>query len=274
MEKLIITVAPTGAVTTKENNPNIPLQPEEIANEVYECYKAGASIAHIHVRDEYGNPSMDKEIFKKTVKLIRDRCDILLNLTSSGGRGLPLTDEDRFIHMIELKPEMGSFDAGSMNFGERVFVNSPQFLEKLAKAMYENNVKPEIEVFDTGMIYNALRLADKGLIKKPMHFQFVLGVRGGAPGDVKHLLHMIECIPEGSTWSAVGIGKSHLPLATLAIHMGGHVRVGLEDNVMYKKGVLAESNVQFVKRIVHLAEMFDRPIASVEDARRILSITK
>lgn len=269
MEKLIIMVATTGAVTTKKETPYIPVTPQEIADEVYACWKAGAAIAHIHVRDKNGDSTMDLEVYQETIKLIKERCDIIINLTTAGG---PFPDEVR-IRPVELQPELASFDAGSMNFGPFVFPNPAPFLEKLAAAMLKNGVKPEIEVFETGMINNALMVAKKGLIKEPFHFQFVLGVPGGMPGTPKNLLHLIETIPDGSTWSAIGIGKSHLPMASMAIHMGGHVRVGMEDNVYLRRGVLAQSNVEFVERIKRLAEEFERPVATVSEARQILSLT-
>ncbi len=268
MEKLIITVATTGAVTSRKETPHIPYSPQEIADEVYASWKAGASIAHIHVRDNQGGTTMDLDVYRETVKQIRERCDIIINLTTAGG---PFPEDIR-IKPVELKPELASFDAGSLNLGPIVFANSPAFLEKLAAAMKENGVKPEIEVFESGMIDNALRVAKKGLIKEPFHFQFVLGVPGGMAGTPKNLLHLVESIPTGSTWSVVGIGRSHLPLSCMAIHMGGHVRVGMEDNVYLKKGVLAKSNAEFVERIVRLAEEFERPVATVSEARRILGL--
>ena len=271
MENLIITVATTGAVTSRNEHPKLPLHPEEIADAVYESYEAGASVAHIHIRDHEGNPSMSLDTFARAVELIRERCDIILNLTTSGGRGLPLTDEDRFAHLV-LKPEMCSMDCGSINFGMRIFENSPTFLRKLGEATIKANVKPEIEVFDTAMLTNAITMAKEGLILNPMHVQFVLGVRGGMPGTPRNLLFLVESLPPDATWSVIGIGKAHLPLAAMAIHMGGHVRVGFEDNVLYRKKQLAESNAQLVKRVVRLADEFERPIATVADARRILNL--
>lgn len=271
MEKLIITVATTGAVTSRNEHPGLPLHPEEIADAVYEAYKAGASVAHIHIRDDEGNPSMSLDKFAKTVELIRARCDVILNLTTSGGRGIPLTDEDRFAHLA-LKPDMCSMDCGSINFGNRIFDNSPTFLRKLGEAAIKANVKPEIEVFDTAMLTNAVTMAKEGLLLNPLHVQFVLGVRGGMQGTPRNLLFLVENLPPDATWSVIGIGKSHLPLAVMAIHMGGHVRVGFEDNVMYRKKQPAKSNAEFVERIVRLADEFERPIATVAEARRILSL--
>lgn len=271
MEKLIITVAPTGAWPRKENTPYVPLTPEEIADDVYKSWKAGAAIAHIHVRDDEGRPCMEYDKFEKTVKLIRERCDIVLNLTTSGG--LDVDDYNRMKPFIELKPELASFDAGSMNWMHSgVFLNSPKFLEKLAGEMQANNVKPEIEIFDTGMIYEALYVASKGLIETPMHFQFVLGAPGGMPATVKNLIFLLEQIPKGSTWSVVGIGKEQINMIYAAFALGGHIRVGMEDNVYLYKGELAKSNADFVKRVVRLANEYGREVATPDEARKILNL--
>mgnify|MGYP000904613715 CR=1 FL=1 len=223
MERTIITVAPTGAWPTKNDNPNIPLTPKEIADDVYECWKAGAAIAHLHMRDDAGNGTMNKERFKETVDRIRDKCDIVLNLTTSGD--LEATDETRIAHLVELKPELASYDAGTMNWMHRsIFLNTPQFLEKLGITMIENNIKPEIEIFDAGMIYNSLYYIKKGVIKAPMHYQFVLGAAGGIDATVENLVFLKSIIPKEATWSALGIGKNHLPILYATIALGGHVR--------------------------------------------------
>ena len=269
MEKLIISVAPTGSIATRAQTPYLPLTPREIAAEVYACHQAGAAVAHIHVRDALGNSSLDPDIFAETVRLIRERCDIIINLTTSGG--VNRSDEER-LRPLSLKPEMGSLDAGSVNFGGIVFVNHPDFLELLATEFQNQGVKPEIEIFDAGMINNALILARKGLLAPPLHFQFVLGVRGALPATPKNLLFLVDGIPPGSTWSVVGIGQDQLPMTTLALVMGGHVRVGMEDNIYYEKGVLAKSNVQFVERMVKLAGLLGREVATPASARRILAL--
>lgn len=269
--KVILTVAPTGAWPTKKDTPYIPLQPEEIADEVYKCWKAGASVAHIHVRDDEGKASMSFEKFEKTVKLIRERCDIVLNLTTSGGLGL--TDEIRMKPFVELKPELASYDCGSMNWlHTSVFENSPSFLEKLGKTMAENNVKPEIEVFDAGMVYNAIYYLKKGILKAPLHFQFVLGAAGGMAATVENLVFLKNLIPEGSTWGALGIGKGHLPILYATLALGGHVRVGMEDNIFYSKGVLAKSNVEFVERTKRIVKEMGKEIATPDEARKILGL--
>ena len=270
MEKLIITVACTGAMTTKENTPYLPTQPQEIAEEVYLAYQAGASIAHIHVRTEEGKATMDLERFRETVGLVREKCDIIVNMTSSGGLGF--SDEERILPHVELKPDMGTFDAGSMNFYQGVFLNSPTFLEKLGTAYNENGIKPEVEVFDAGMVWNAKRLLKDGFLKAPIHFQCCMHVWGGMEGNARNLVHLVDSFPEGSTWSAFGCGPTANLITAMAINMGGHVRVGMEDNVYLSKDVLAKHNYEFVEKVQRLAAEFKRPVANVAEARAILGL--
>lgn len=269
---VILTVATTGAWPSKKDTPYIPLQPKEIAEDVYACWKAGASVAHIHVRDDEDKSSMNFDKFTETVELIRATdCDIVINLTTSGQLGL--ADDDRMKHIIALKPEMASYDCGSMNWAHStVFENSPQFLEKLGMTMLENNIKPEIEIFDAGMVYNALYYLKKGILKAPLHFQFVLGVPGGMTATVKNLLFLKSLIPAGSTWGALGVGQGHLPIMYAALALGGHLRVGMEDNIFYSKGVLAKSNAQFVERSKRIAVEINKEIATPDEAKKILGI--
>ncbi len=273
MEKTIITVAPTGAWPTKEHNPNIPLTPDEIAEDVFKCWQAGAAVAHLHMRDDAGKGTMCKEKFRETAELIRSKCDIVLNLTTSGD--LNATDETRMAHLIELKPEMASYDAGSMNWMHNsLFLNPPQFLEKLGKTMIENSVKPEIEIFDAGMIYNSLYYMKKGVIEQPAHYQFVLGAAGGTAATIENLVYLKGLLPQGATWSALGIGNGHLPIMFAAIALGGHVRVGMEDNVYYAKNQLAKSNAEFVARAVRVIKEANRSVATPAEAREILGLKK
>ncbi|WP_326512769.1 3-keto-5-aminohexanoate cleavage protein [Clostridium intestinale] len=270
-DKVILTVATTGAWPTKKETPYVPLQPEEIAEEIYQCYKAGASIAHIHVRDDEDKASMSFEKFEKTVELVREKCDIVINLTTSGGIGLD--DDVRMKPFIELKPEIASYDCGSMNWQHStVFENSPQFLEKLGIAMQENDVKPEIEIFDAGMVYNALYYYKKGILKGPLHFQFVLGVPGGMAATVENLVYLKNLIPADATWGAIGIGKQHLPILYATLALGGNLRVGMEDNIFYKKGQLATSNVEFVERTKRTVIEMGKEIATPAEARKILGL--
>ena len=271
--KVILTVATTGAWPSKKDTPYIPLQPEEIAEEVYACYKAGAAVAHIHVRDDEDKASMSFEKFEKTVKLIREKCDIVINTTTSGGIGL--TDEERMKPFMNLKPELASYDCGTMNWqNSTVFENNPKFLEKLGQAMQENGVKPEIEVFDAGMVYNALYYLKKGILKAPLHFQFVLGVPGGMTATIENLVFLKNLIPEGSTWSALGIGKQHLPILYAALAMGGNVRVGMEDNIFYSAGILAKSNVEFIERTKRIVKELGKELATPNEAREMLGLKK
>ena len=271
--KVIITVATTGAWPSKKDNPNIPLTPKEIAEDVFECWKAGAAIAHLHMRDDDGQGTMDKEKFRETISLIREKCDIIINCTTSGD--LNATDENRMAHLIELKPEMASYDAGSMNWMHNsLFLNTPQFLEKLGATMIENQVKPEIEIFDAGMVYNALYYLKKGFLKAPLHFQFVLGAAGGTAATVENLVYLKSLIPKDSTWSALGIGSGHIPIMLTGIAMGGHLRVGMEDNVFYAKNQLATSNAELVARAARLIRESNKTVASSEDARNILGLIR
>lgn len=270
MNKTIISASLTGAVTPKSINPNIPLTPKEIANDAYECWKAGAAVVHLHMRDKNGIGTMDKELFKETVALIKDKCDVVINLTTSGDH--LASDEERMAHIVEIKPEMASFDAGSFNWMPAgIFSNTPQFLEKLGKTMIENNIKPELEIFDLGMINTTIYYMKKGIIASPPHYQFVLGVLGAAPATVDNLVLFKNSIPSDATWSAFGIGKAHLPILYATIALGGNVRVGLEDNVYYSKDRLA-SNVELVERAVRLIKEANKEVASPDEARQILGL--
>lgn len=274
--KRIITVATTGAWPTKKDNPNVPLTPEEIAEDVYACWKAGAAVAHLHMRNAAGEGTMDAARFRKTVELIRAHkdCDIVLNLTTSGAQGVD--DDERMAHIIELEPEMASFDCGSMNWMHTsLFLNPPSFLEKLGAVMQEHGIKPEIEAFDPGMIYNAAYYLKKGVLKAPLHFQFCMGCANGIAGSIKNLLFMKETMDEAcpnSTWSCFGVGRSAMETLYAAIPLGGHIRVGMEDNVMYQKGVLAESNAQFVERAKRVIEEYGCEAATPDEARSILGL--
>jgi len=272
MEKLIITAAITGSRITREITPHIPLTPDEIVQSAYDCWQAGAAIVHIHVRDpNTGQGTQDVEIFKQVVKPLREKTDLILCLTTSGIPGRNLPTEKR-LAPVDLKPELASFDAGSINLGGTVFMNSPEFLDRAAEKMRESGVKPEIEIFDLGMVITSLRMRDQGKLDDPLHFQFVLGTPWGAPATPKSFLHLYEHIPDNSTWSMIGIGKGHLPMSMMALAMGGHIRVGLEDNIYYSQGVLAETNAQFVDRIARISREYGREIATPAEARDILSI--
>lgn len=273
--KRVITAAITGSWPTHDDNPNVPFTPEEIANSVYECWKAGAAIAHIHVRNDDGTPSTDFAKYKETIERIRafKDCDICINITSSGS--VDFGDEERIYPLQQLLPELASYDAGTLNWQHRtVFMNPPAFLEKLGYALQESNIKPEIEIFDGGMIHNTIHYMKTGVLKAPCHYQIVLGAAGGLPSTIENLVILKNMLPEGSTWAACGIGKGHLPIMLATIAMGGHLRVGMEDNVFYRKGELAQSNAQFVARAKRLLEEADLEAATPEEARQILGLTR
>jgi 3-keto-5-aminohexanoate cleavage enzyme len=274
MEKVIITAAITGSRIARDVAPYIPVTPDEIVQSSIECWNAGAAIVHIHVRDpETGLGAQDLDLFRQVVKPLREKTDLVLCLTTSGipGRNLPI--EERLIS-LELEPELASFDAGSINLGGSVFINPPEFLEAAAKKMREKGVKPELEIFDVGMIVTCLRMKDQGLLEEPLHFQFVLGTPWGSPATPKSFLNLYEYIPRNSTWSIIGVGKGHLPMSMMGLIMGGHIRVGMEDNIYYQRGVLAKSNAQFVERIVRIAREYGREVATPGETREMLGLRK
>ena len=279
--KVIITAAVTGAWPKKENNPNVPMTPQEIADDVYACWKAGAAVAHLHMRDDEGNGTMDTAKFEETVNLIHTKypdCDIVLNLTTSGD--IHADDEIRVAHVKKLKPEMASYDCGSMNWlNSGLFLNTPKFLTDCGLLFQELGVKPEIEAFDPGMIGNAAYYIKKGVLKTPVHFQFCMGCANGIAGSMKNLIFMKETADElvgkgNYTWSCFGVGHSAMEMLYCAVALGGNIRVGMEDNVMYAKGQLAESNVQFIERAVRVIKEYGKEVATPDEARQILGLAK
>ena len=269
MEKLIVTVAPTGNVPTKQMNPNVPVTPDEIAEDVRRCADAGASVIHVHARDSQQKPTFDTAIFREIVAGIKSTSPEVIIQLSTGARAGK--DWEARMNPIRLLPEMGSFTTGSNNMPGIIYENAPQFIEALAGVYKETGVVPEIEVFETGMIHNAVYLQRKGYIKAPLHFNFVLGVPGSMPGTVKNLLFLSESIPQGSTWTVSGVGKTEIILSTAAIIMGGNVRVGLEDNIFMPDGS-PSSNIKLVEKVVAIAREVGREIASPDEARSILSL--
>lgn len=271
MEKLIITSAICGAEVTKENNPNVPYTIEEIGREAESAYKAGASIIHLHVRWDDGTPTQDKERFRLCMEEIKRRCPDVIIQPSTGG-AVGMSDRER-LQPIELNPEMATLDCGTINFGgDEIFVNTETTIKNFAKVMNEKGVKPEVEVFDKGMVDLAIKYHEQGYISAPLHFDFVLGIQMNA--TVRDLSYMVESIPVGSTWTVAGIGKSEFAMATTAIAMGGHVRVGFEDNIFISKGNLASSNGELVEKVVRIAKELGREIATPNEARVILGLKK
>ncbi len=271
MGKTIITVAPTGSFPTLEDNPNIPMTPQAIADEVYDCWNAGAAIAHIHMRDDNGVGTMNVERFVETVRRIRDRCDIVINCATNGE--LNATDNTRMAHLQWVRPEMATCCCGTMNWlNKRVFTNHPQFLEKLCRTMLELNIKTEIEIFDVGMVYNSIHYRDMGLLRPPLHYQFMMGFDGGIAATVENLVYLKSIIPPGSTWSALGKHDMRVPIMLATAAMGGHLRVGMEDTIHYIHNKLAESNAQLVTRAADIVRTAGGVVASPDDAREILNL--
>ena len=269
MEKLIITAVISGAEVTKEHNPNIPYTVEEIGREAESAYKAGASIIHLHVREDDGTPTQDKERFKECMDEVRKRCPDVIIQPSTGG-AVGMTDAER-LQPTELYPEMATLDCGTLNFGgDEIFVNTENTIKNFGKLMIERDIKPEIEVFDKGMIDYAIKFHKQGFIKAPMHFDFVLGVQMSA--TARDLAFMVDSIPQGSTWTAAGIGRNQFQIAAITIAMGGNVRVGFEDNTYISKGVLAKSNGEMVEKVVRIANELGREIATPAEAREILGL--
>lgn len=269
MEKLIITAALTGAETTKEANPALPVTPEEIAEAAVLCRQAGASIVHLHARRPDGGSTQDPQVYAKIIGLIREQSDLIVQVSTGGAVGMSAAER---LQPVALKPDMATLSTGSVNFGDDIFVNTMADIRTFAQTMVAQGVKPEIEAFDSGMIQNALALVKEGVVSLPLHFDFVLGVPGAMPGTPEALMYMKSLLPGQSTWTVAGIGRAELPLAAMAIVMGGHVRVGFEDNIYYRRGELASSNAQLVERIARLAAELGRPIADPASARNILHL--
>jgi 3-keto-5-aminohexanoate cleavage enzyme len=268
---VIITAALTGSRITKEQCPAIPITTAEIAAEGIAAWRAGAAVLHIHVRDASGRGAQDMEAFTEVVTALRGETDAILCLTTSGipGRNLPTAER---IAPLQLRPEMASFDAGTIQMDAGLFVNEPGFLDALAAEALARGVKLELECFTLEMVETALRYHAEGKIAAPLHFQFVTGTRHGMPATAAALVEAVALLPPGATWSVIGVGRAQTPMAMLALAMGGHVRVGLEDNIHYRRGELATGNAQLVERVVRLADELDRPVATPHEARGLLGL--
>ena len=288
--KIMIQVCLCGAGTKKSQAPTVPYTADELAEQIVACAKAGASIAHIHVREDkivdgvmqIGYKSMSLEKFTEAVEKTRALCkkegvDIVINLTTSGGE---YEDYKRLQHLGALKPEMCSFDPNTLNWANSyIFENSPRFLNKLAAEVVAQDVKPEFEVFDTGHIDSVMYYVNKHGIPKPPHIQFIMGVGGSMPGTAENLAFLVGKLPEGATWSVSGIGKAHMPMMLAGLSLGcDGLRVGLEDNILYGKNPdgskIIATNVQLVERAVALSKLAGREIATAQEAREILGITR
>jgi len=268
----IISVAITGSQPTKAQNPAVPVTSQEQIESTHAAYEAGAALVHIHVRDADGKPSSDAARFAEVQAGIRKHCPDIIVQHSTGGRGRDATERGS---CIALRPDMCSLATGSVNFATIIYENPPQLVEEMAKAMIENGVKPECELFDLAMLYNARSLLDKGLLQGPAHVQFVLGIPNALPAREKVLDFMIDELHDmlpGATWTAAGIGRLQLDVNHWALQRGGHARTGLEDNIYFEKGRLATSNAELVKRVADLCGKYNRHPATPAEARALLSL--
>jgi len=272
MEKLIITCAISGAEVTKEDNEYVPYTVDEMASEAFKAYRAGASIIHLHVREDNGYPTQDIVRFEKVMREIKKLCpDVIIQPSTGGAVGM---SRDERLQPVSLYPEMCTLDCGSVNFGtDEVFINTMNDIIYFADKIYKNNVLPELECFGKMHVDQVLYLYKKGFIKDHLHFNFVLGMLGGMSAEERDFIFLKDSIPKNATYTVAGIGRHEFPIAELAIKHGGHVRVGLEDNIYIEKGIKAKGNEELVKKVTLLAKKHNREIASPNDARKILGIT-
>ena len=266
---LIISAAIVGAEHTKESYPHLPVTPGEIAEAAKGAVEAGASIIHLHVRDEEGNPTQRVDVFEAVTEKIRKSCDCILQYSTGGAVGTPV---ELRCDPVSLKPDMATLSMGTMNFGPEIYENTEATISAIAKAIMGNGVKAELEVFDLGQLEAVARMKKRGLIPEAFHIDFVLGVPGGMAASIENLVTLVSRLEKDQSWAVAGIGRGQLPMAMHAIAMGGHVRVGVEDNIYYRKGEMATSNAQLVERVVRLAGEFDRPVATVDEAKKLLGI--
>jgi 3-keto-5-aminohexanoate cleavage enzyme len=268
----IITCAITGALPPKAQTPAVPVTPAEQIESTHEAYEAGAALVHIHVRNKDESPSSDPELFAQVQEGVKKHCPGMIIQFSTGGRDRKPEERGR---ALSFKPDMASLATGSVNFPKQIYENPPDLVEDLARSMLENNVKPEIEVFDLAMLYNARDLAERGLIKKPLHVQFVLGIPNALPFRRKVLEFLVselhDIMPE-ATWAAAGIGRHQLEVNQWTLELGGHLRTGLEDNIKFDKDRLAKSNAELVARLRDLCGRYGRHAASPKEARAILGL--
>jgi uncharacterized protein (DUF849 family) len=271
-EPVVITVAPTGPLTTREQHPGVPLSPAEIGEAVAEAAEAGAAVAHVHARDADGDPTADPAVYAAIAGEIRSRCDIVVQASTGVGLTVPWEERLKIVSSGEVDVTMATLNPASMTFANGTFSNPPEFVEALAQAMHERGLHPELEVYDLGHVGLCLELVKQGLIREPLQFSFVMGVRGGMPGDPALLPLLRSMLPAGAIWQAIGIGRSQLPLSLAALAMDGNIRVGFEDNVYISKGDLAESNAQFVRRAVELVRTSGREVATPDYVRDRLGV--
>lgn len=269
--KVIITAAISGAEVTKEMNPAVPYTTEEFVREAKSAVNAGAAVIHLHVREDDGTPTQDKGRFAEIISAIRAECPNVIIQPSTGG-ATGMTSDER-LQPTELDIEMASLDCGTLNFGgDEIFINTENMIIEFAARMYERGIMPELECFDKSMIDMALRLHRQGHIHAPLHFNLVMGVNGGISATPRDLLFLVNSLPEDATYTVSGMGRNQLTMNVMSMLMGGHVRTGFEDNLMFERGLAAESNGVLVERLVRIAGELNLEIASPDEAREIMGL--
>ena len=267
----IITAAICGAEVTRDMTPHLPITAEQLAEEAARCREAGAAVVHLHVRADDGTPTQDRAHFQKALEAIRRRTDVIVQTSTGGAVGMSADERAQPLD-CEPPPEMATLNAGSLNFGEDVFLNPFPMVREFARRMREKGIAYELECYDVGHVEACLRLAQEGVIELPAHFDFVLGVPGGIGASEENLRFLVGKLPRGCTFNVAGIGRHQLPIAGLSLRMGGHARCGLEDNIYLAKGVLAKGSFELVEQVVELARGAGREVATPAQAREILRI--
>ncbi len=282
-DKVVLTIATTGGLHGREANPALPEQPKDIVQNFHDCYNAGATVAHMHVRNPDGGTSSKLDIYGEVLNGVMDRCPGMITQVGNGigvwrdeeGQGQPFTLEERMA-LLDLKPQPDQLTVNSGTFhfahkeSEFLFENSKKWNTEFIEGCKYRGIVNELEVYDLSHIANMMALVDRGVLEPPFHFSFVMGIDGGIPPTPQNLLAMIDAVPDGSSWQIVSIGKAQLPLSTMAVAMGGNIRVGFEDNVYYSHGVLADSNAQLVERAVRIVRELGREVATPEEARELM----
>ncbi len=268
-EEVILTAAIVGAEVTREQTPHLPITAEEIAAEAVRCRDMGAAVIHLHVRNPDGTPTQSEDRFREAIDAIRARTDVVIQVSTGGAVGM--TAEER-VQPLACAPDMATLNCGSVNFGDEIFENSRPIMRDIAKRIQQARIVPEIEIYEVGHIDNALGLAREGLLTEPFHFQFVLGISGAVGARPEVARFLISQIPSGSTWGIAAVGRHQLPMAELAIELGGFVRVGLEDNIYFEKGVLSEGSAPLVASAATISRTRGREPVSPSRAREILGI--
>lgn len=284
--KVVITVATTGGLHGSEANPALPEQPKDIIQNFNDCYNAGATVAHMHVRDKNGVTTADIDVYSEVIDGVMTRCPAMITQVGNGiglryrnpkeeGEGFTLEERMNLLN-IQPQPDQLTLNLGTFHFEHKntefLFSNSKRWNAEFLDGCNRRGIRNELEVYDLSHIQNALDLVERGALKPPLHFSFVLGIKGAIPPTPANLLAMLDALPEGSSWQVVSIGKHQLPLSTMALALGGNIRVGMEDNVYYSHGVLAVSNVQLVERAVRLCKELGREIATPEEARELMHL--